>query len=81
MKYIEELSVGDAFVFQDQIYILTSDFKKNGDKSCVNLKNGLSRWLSSQETVEISPIYTLDQDNTIIPVKPVLTNEPPKNIS
>lgn len=69
MKYIEELSIGDSFTLDNKIYILTSDFKSNGQKCCVGLNDGFIRWLSSQETVDVTPIYILDKDNNIIPIK------------
>lgn len=75
MKYIEELSVGDTFTLDNNVFILTSDFKNNGDRSCILLSNGNPRWLSSQTTVEVTPIYILDKDNTIIPLKPTTKND------
>lgn len=69
MKYIEELQIGDTFTFNNELFILTADFKANGDKNCISLNTGCSRWLSSQDITEVCPIYTLDKDNTIIPVK------------
>lgn len=70
MKYIEELSVGECFLYKNTVYILTTDFKNNGDKRCVNLSDGSNKWLSSQEIVNTTQIYTLDNNNNIIPVKP-----------
>lgn len=75
MKYLEELSVGESFQLNNEIFILTSDFKKNGEKSCVNLSNGLFRWITSNTIVEICPTYILDKDNNIIAIKPTVKNE------
>lgn len=75
MKYIEELSVGDSFQVDNNIFIITSDFKKNGDRNCVNLANGFSRWMESNTVVDICPIYTLDTDNNITPIKPTKKDE------
>lgn len=69
MKYIEELSLGDTFLYQDQLLLLTSDFKANGSRLCYSLTNGLPIWLSNQTIVEHNPVYSLDKDNNTIPVK------------
>lgn len=69
MKYIEELSAGDAFLLNDNTYVLTSDFKNNGDKYCIGLKDGFPRWFRSNEVVEHILLYTTDKENTIIPIK------------
>lgn len=71
MKYIEELSYGDSFSYQDQLYILTSDFKKDGSKLCIKLDTGLPFWLNSNTIVDITPIYRLDTDNNIVAIKHV----------
>lgn len=69
MKYIEELSIGDTFSYNNNIFILTSDFKKNNDRSCVCLTTGQPRWFKSEDVVEACPIYTMDKDNNIVPMK------------
>jgi|694.fasta_scaffold05897_12 hypothetical protein len=74
MKYLEELNIGDSFSYQNQVFLLTSDFKANGNKLCYSLNTGFPTWLSSQSIVEHSPIYILDKDNNIIPL-----NITPKN--
>ena len=81
MKYIEELVVGDAFTFKDNLFILTSDFKKNGHRMVVNLNNGLISWLNSDDTVDIQPIFTLDTENNIIPITNANLISKTKNIS
>ena len=68
MKYIEELSAGECFTHDNQLFILTVDFKKNGQKLAYSLINGSSRWMNSQDIIEVSPIYTLDENNNISPV-------------
>lgn len=70
MKYLEEVKTGDSFSYEEQVYIATSDYKKNGDKLCVNLKTGFGKWLTPNSIVEISPIYLLDSDNNIIAIRP-----------
>lgn len=68
MKYLEELKPGDCFLYQNQLFLLTSDFKANGNKLSYSLITGFPVWLSSQNIVEQCPIYTLDKDNNTIPV-------------
>lgn len=69
-KYIEELSCGDAFYVDKEYFILTRDFKKNGSKLSVGLKDGISRWFESNKIVEDVQLYIMDKDNNIIPIKP-----------
>lgn len=68
MKYIEELVNGNCFIFDEDVYLLTSDFKKNGQKLAYNMSNGTPRWMNSQTIVEATQIYTLDKENNIVPV-------------
>lgn len=69
MKYIEELNVGDTFSHNNEIFILTADFKKNNQRNCVCLTTGLSRWFNAEDIVHSCPIYTLDKENNIVPMK------------
>lgn len=69
MKYLEEINAGDCFVFESKSYILTIDFKKNGDRLSYRLDNGNPIWLKGNALVTINPIYHLDIDNNIIPIK------------
>jgi hypothetical protein len=74
MKYIEELCPGDTFQSDNKFFLLTSDFKKSGAKLAFSLQDGSAKWFDSQTIVDILPIYCLDKDNNIIPIK-----ETPKN--
>jgi hypothetical protein len=69
MKYIEEINGGDCFEFGNNKYLLTSDFKKSGSKLAYNLTNGLAKWFDAQDIIEICPVYTLDSNNNIVPIK------------
>lgn len=83
MKYIEELEAGDAFAVNDQYFVLTMDFKKNGDKLAVCLSNGQSQWVKSNDMVNAIDLFTIDKNNLIIAIKERTkdaTNSPP-NIS
>lgn len=70
MKYLEEIATGDSVSFEDNTYIVTSDYKRNGDRLCVNLKTGFNKWLAANAIVDACPIYVLDEDNNIVAVKP-----------
>lgn len=69
MKYTEELSIGDCFILNNQFFISTNDFKKNGDRYCVNLSTGCGNWISPDAEVSCIDIFTLDKDNNIIAIK------------
>lgn len=69
MKYIEELSYGECFRYENCLYILTSDFKNNRTKLCYNLSTGFPAWLKDDCMIDICPIYTLSQENNLIPVR------------
>ena len=69
MKYLEEISNGETFKLDNSYWLLTSDFKANGKKLCYSLLNGNAKWLDSNTIIEVSPVYTLDKDNNILPIK------------
>lgn len=71
MKRIEDLKPGDTFESDGHFYVLSTDFKRNGNKNCVSLKNGLSKWFNQEEFVTHNPVYYLDQDNNIVAIKPM----------
>lgn len=81
MQYIEELESGDAFISEDKLYLLTCDFKNNGDRLCFCLSTGLPKWFGPSTIIDINPIYFLDNNNNIVPVKESKKNAPPSNIS
>jgi hypothetical protein len=72
MKLLEELSGGDVFLYNNNIFILTIDYKQRQNiqlKNCISLKDGSSRWIESSILVENVPIFTTQTDGTIIPIK------------
>lgn len=69
MKYLEELSHGESFTYENNIFLLTSDFKKDDTKLCYNLSSGFAKWIKSDAIVDICPIYTLNKENNIVPIK------------
>lgn len=74
VKYLEELKHGDTFTFEDSIYVVTTDFRSRKDSwsfLCVKLKTGQVSWLNGNTIVDLSPIYSLDEDNNIVAIKPI----------
>lgn len=69
MKYLEEINPGDTFSIDNNLYLLTIDFKKNGDRLCYILSSGCPKWMESKTVVNSTPIYYLDKDNNVIPIK------------
>lgn len=69
MKYLEELLVGEAFIFKDNYYINTQDFKKDKSRLALNIKTGIGVWLSHESMVESIDLFSIDKDNNFIPIK------------
>jgi hypothetical protein len=69
MKYIEEIENGDCFEYKGSKFLLTSDFRKNGNRLGYNLTNGLPKWFDAQDIINVCQIYTLDCNNNLEPVK------------
>lgn len=68
-KYIEELNHGDAFFVGSHYYVLSTDFKKNGDQLCFSLIDGKPKWFKSNDIVSHTPLFTMDKDSNIIAIK------------
>lgn len=76
MKYIEELQAGDCCNIGNNLYIVTSDFKKNGTRLLIHLNTGFAKWVEGNTTCDIVPIFTVDTDNNVfIPIKEYKSNE------
>lgn len=69
MKYIEELEIGEFFKFQENLYINTSDFKKDGSRLVLNLRTGSFNWLKKDDMVDLLDVYTLDESNNFVAIK------------
>lgn len=69
-KYLEELNSGDCFELDSSIYLVTSDFKKNGDRMTVDTKTGYIRWFGGSSMVEQKDLYTLSSENNFAPLNP-----------
>lgn len=69
MKYIEEIQPGDCFELKNKFYLLTQDFKKNGDRLCISLEDGFANWISQESIINPTDLFTMDKENTIIAIK------------
>jgi hypothetical protein len=68
-KFIEELSFGDSFSFLNDHYILSTDYKKSGDRLGFSLIDGKPRWFKTNDIVNPIPLFTMDKDSNIIAIK------------
>lgn len=78
MRFLEDLSSGDCFKLDDDFFIVTSDFKLGKhyqSRSCVNLINGSFRWILANTIIDYFPIFYLDKDNNITPIKETKKDE------
>lgn len=75
MKYIEEIYGGDCFLLDNKPYLLTIDFKSNGSRLAFSLEDGSPKWVKNTDIVDILPVYRLDSENTIIPLKETKKDE------
>ena len=80
-KFIEELVPGDIFELENQNFVITSDFKKNGERLCVNLNNGNVRWFNSDSHVIHINLYAMDSNNNFHPIKEIKSDVSTKNQS
>lgn len=72
MKFVEELDGGDCFLLNGKYYIVSNDYskKKSEDfRSCIKISDGFSNWIKSNEVVEQIPLFTLDIESNIVPIK------------
>jgi hypothetical protein len=69
MKYLEELETGDSFELNGDYYIVTTDFKKNGQKLCIDLTSGVGQWLKPEDSIETIDLFTFDKDSNMMPIK------------
>jgi hypothetical protein len=69
MKYIEELKNGDTFTHLNIPYILGIDFKQDQSRLGISLINGSPKWFNADSIVNKISIYTLDNQNNILPIR------------
>jgi hypothetical protein len=72
MKFLEEIEPGLAFKFNNEYFLATTDFKeknKNQFRYSISMNNGAGRWIGSNELIDLAPLFTVDSQGTIIPIK------------
>lgn len=72
MKYLEELDHGSCFVFEDQKFILTKDFRsrsKNTEFCCINITTGFVQWIEGNQIVKIINLYYIDDEKNLVAIK------------
>jgi hypothetical protein len=69
MKYLEEIQPGDCFEYKNKPYLLTQDFKKNGNRLCISLIDGFPSWVPQDSIIESFDLFRMDKDNNIIAIK------------
>ena len=70
MKYLEEMDIGECFLYSNSYWIVTCDFKRNNERLCINLKSGIPKWQKPNIEVDEIDIFTFDKDSNIIAIKP-----------
>jgi hypothetical protein len=73
--YVEEIPCGRTFVFSDELFLITSDSKKDGSRLCISMQNGNSRWLKPNLVVKTISLYFINNDNNFLPVYENLIKE------
>jgi hypothetical protein len=59
----------DCFVYQDIIFLLTQDYKKDSSRLAISLADGCSRWFAASTIVEYTDLYTMNSDGHLVMVK------------
>jgi hypothetical protein len=73
--FIESLSPGDTFEFNNNNYIITYDYKKNGDRLAINLKDGSVKWFNPSDMINKISIFYMNQDHHMIAIKESSKND------
>lgn len=66
--YIEEISNGRAFLYKNEIFITTTDSKKDFSRLCISVTDGSCRWFKANTIVKTITLYYLNKDNNIISI-------------
>jgi hypothetical protein len=73
MKYLEELNAGDLFLWNNDKFILTTDFKQSKEdkskKMAINIQNGSVQWIIEDAIIEDLDLYYRDKDANIVALK------------
>lgn len=78
MNYLEDTEKGSCVKIAEEYFVVTSDFKSNGNRLLISLSDGSARWFGQSVMADIIEVFTFDKDTNILPIK---TNKnAPKNI-
>lgn len=72
MKYLEELHNGDKFIYNNNCYLITSDYKNHKEdiqRLCINMHSGSPLWLINNTIVEQIFVFYQNKENTLIEIK------------
>lgn len=69
MKTIKEINPGDTFRFNNDLFIMTCDFKDKGQRLCYNLKSGNPFWLDQDTGITTVDLFIMDENNNILSIK------------
>lgn len=72
--YVEELFPGDSFSINNEIHILTHDFKKDSSRLAIAIHSGISKWFKPETIVKKTDLYIINQDNHFVKIENVNTN-------
>ena len=71
MKYLEELIPGNSFRENDELYLLSTDFKFKDNKKyffCLNMKTGFPKWISASTVVNNEPLFFIDNEQNVVAI-------------
>ena len=74
MKYLEELNNGDKFIYNNNCYLITSDYKNYKEdiqRLCIDMNRGNKLWLINNTIVEQIFVFYQNKENILIEI----TNE------
>jgi hypothetical protein len=72
MKYLEEISPGDIFVFHGDRFVLSGDYRQSNKsikKMAISIKNGSIQWIADNEMIELLEIFYRDQEGNLLLLK------------
>jgi hypothetical protein len=59
------LSPGSTFELNNDIFILTHDFKKNSSRLSVSISTGLTKWMAPETIVKFIDLYKIEDNNFV----------------
>jgi hypothetical protein len=72
MKYLEELNNGDKFIYNNNCYLITSDYKNYKEdiqRLCIDMHRGNTLWLMNNTIIEQIFVFYQNKENILIEIK------------